>query len=210
MRFWYKEHGRWMKETIQETNDICITHIIWLVLMMKNLNMQSASVQCELRLVFCFFLSWGWALIWSFCFCSTLIHVCVLCTFACTTRSPNTQYHSGIGEASTYDRKSNYYTFTHNHSKTADSLWLFVRMIRLQIATCFKGAEQDWCCAAGSMCRLFVVHMLIENVWAKRCRHGSGINEVITIYIFLVVTLTICKNHIILLNARCYSEPFNM
>lgn len=55
MRFWYKEHGRWMKETIQETNDICITHIIWLVLMMKNLNMQSASVQCELRLVFSFF-----------------------------------------------------------------------------------------------------------------------------------------------------------
>lgn len=87
MRFWYKEHGRWMKETIQETNDICITHIIWLVLMMKNLNMQSASVQCELRLVFCFFLSWGWALIWSFCFCSTLIHVCVCVVYFCVHHS---------------------------------------------------------------------------------------------------------------------------
>lgn len=184
MRFWYKEHGRWMKETIQETDDICITHIIWLVLMMKNLNMQSASVQCELRLVFSFFVMGMSANLKLLLLFNIDSCVCVLCTFACTTRSPNTQYHSGIREASTYDRKSNYYTFTHNHSKTADSLWLFVRMIRLQIATCFKGAEQDWCCAAGSMCRLFVVHMLIENVWAKRCRHGSGINEVITIYIY--------------------------
>lgn len=106
-----------MKETIQETNDICITHIIWLVLMMKNLNMQSASVQCELRLVFSFFVMGMSANLKLLLLFNIDSCVCVCCVLL---RAPlEVQTHNTIPVLERRQRMTANQTITHLHTITA-------------------------------------------------------------------------------------------